>query len=285
MQVRAYLQCRARGILRSQALATAGVDWPVSSLVDMERNAIVYAGHTIWNRSAERQDGGYVGGKKLRPVEDWVIRRDTHTALITDEEAELIMAGIATRKRGGGAPAKRVYLLAGLLYAPSGERWTGCSGAYRLGKGARVQADSVDRAVVAEVLRALEADDLAGAIAEHFQRLSKERDGIEVKLVSMESERAAMKVCADITPDTVRRLLRTILNDLNDNPDGLRDAIHQLIDRIELSPETFEAVMYYRISPLVKSGELVASPRRDELFPAFRADVRVQVPHNRRRAS
>jgi hypothetical protein len=77
----------------------------------------------------------------------------------------------------------------------------------------------------------------------------------------MESERAAMKVCADITPDTVRRLLRTILTDLNDNPDGLSDAIHQLIDRIELSPETFEAVLYYRISPLVKSGELVASPR------------------------
>jgi uncharacterized protein Yka (UPF0111/DUF47 family) len=107
-------------------------------------------------------------------------------------------------------------------------------------------------------LLSLEADDLAGAIAEHFQRLSKEReksvadpgalkrrmkeidkkttkladlltettakaallrqieslekerDGIEVKLVSMESERAAMKVCAGITPDTVRRLLRTI---------------------------------------------------------------------------
>jgi len=167
-------------------------------------------------------------------------------------------------------------------------------------------------------MRALEGDDLAGAIAEHFQRLSKEReksatdrgalkrrmteidkktakladlltettaqaallrqieslekerDGIEGKLASLESERAAMKACANITPDTVRRLLRSILNDLNDNPDGLRDAIHQLIDRdaihqlidrIELSPETFEAVMYYRISPLVKSGELVASPR------------------------
>ena len=309
LQVRLYLQCRARGLLRSQALATAGVDWPASSLVEMERNAIIYAGHTVWNRSAERQEGGYVGGKKLRPREDWVVQRDTHTALITEEEAELVMAGIAIRKRGGGAPAKRVYLLAGLLYAPNGERWTGDSGAYRVGKGARVQADSVDRAVVAEVMRALEADDLAGAIAEHFQRLSKEReksvadpgalkrrmteidkkttkladlltettaqaallrqieslekerDGIEVKLASMESERAAMKVCADITPDTVRRLLRSILDDLNDNPDGLRDAVHQLIERIELSPETFEAVLYYRICPLVKSGELVASPR------------------------
>ena len=70
-----------------------------------------------------------------------------------------------------------------------------------------------------------------------------------------------MKACAEITPDTVRKLLQTILTELNDNTDRLRDAIHQLIDRVELSPETFEAVLYYRICPLVKSGELVASPR------------------------
>jgi len=60
-------------------------------------------------------------------------------------------------------------------------------------------------------VRALEADDLAAVIAEHFQRLSKERDGIGLKLASMESERTAMKACAEITPDTVRKLLRTIL--------------------------------------------------------------------------
>jgi DNA repair exonuclease SbcCD ATPase subunit len=99
------------------------------------------------------------------------------------------------------------------------------------------------------------------ALLRQIESLEKERDGVGVKLASMESERAAMKVCADITPDTVRRLLRTILNDLNDNPDRLRDAIHQLIDRVELSPGNFEAVPKYRISPLVKSGELVASPR------------------------
>ncbi len=75
------------------------------------------------------------------------------------------------------------------------------------------------------------------------------------------SGKAATKACADITPETVRGLLRTILNNLNDNPEGLRDAIHQRIDRLELSPETFEAVLYYCISPLVQSEELLASPR------------------------
>ena len=99
------------------------------------------------------------------------------------------------------------------------------------------------------------------ALLRQIESLERERNNIEARLASMESERAAMKACTNITPDTVRRLLRTILDDLNDNPDGLRDAIHQLIERIELSPGNFEAVMYYRISPLIKSGELLASPR------------------------
>ncbi len=99
------------------------------------------------------------------------------------------------------------------------------------------------------------------ALLQQIEWLEKEHDDIEVRLASMVSERATMKVCADSTPETVRRLLGTILKDLNDNPDGLRDAIHQLIDRFELSPETFDAVLYHYISPLVKSGKLVASPR------------------------
>jgi len=99
------------------------------------------------------------------------------------------------------------------------------------------------------------------ALLRQIESLEKERDGIGLKLASMESERTAMKACAEITTDTVRKLLRTILTELNDNPDRLRDAIHQLIDRVELSPGNFEAVPEYRISPLVKSGELVASPR------------------------
>ena len=89
------------------------------------------------------------------------------------------------------------------------------------------------------------------ALLRQIESLEKERDGIGLKLASMESERTAMKACAEITTDTVRKLLRTILTELNDYPERLRDEIHQLIDRVELSPETFDAVPKYRISPLV----------------------------------
>src|SRR4029079_12625171 len=62
VQVRAYLEHRARGLKRSRAMELAGVNWPASSLVAMDRNALVYAGHTVWNRSAERDGGRYGGG-------------------------------------------------------------------------------------------------------------------------------------------------------------------------------------------------------------------------------
>lgn len=173
LQVRAYLQHRAKGLMRSRALALAGVKWPASSLVDMERNALTYAGHTIWNRSAERHDGGYVGGEKWRSRSEWVIQKNTHDPIISDEEANAILAHIEVRKRGGGKPAKRVYLLSGLLFSPDGAPWSGDSGAYRLGKGARVQADAVDQAVHQAVLSVLESDDLAESIALHYRKRAK----------------------------------------------------------------------------------------------------------------
>jgi hypothetical protein len=71
-----------------------------------------------------------------------------------------------------------------------------------------------------------------------------------------------MKACAEITPDTVRKLLRTILTELNDYPERLRDEIHQLIDRIEVSPEALEAILKSSRQPAsCKAGELLASPR------------------------
>ncbi|MCK7495745.1 MAG: recombinase family protein [Comamonadaceae bacterium] len=130
----------------------------------------------MWNRSAERTDGGYAGGEKWRPREEWVIQKETHEALISEDEAELILAAIAERKRSGGKPARRVYLLAGLLMAPDGSPWNGDGGAYRLGKGVRIQADSVERAIVARVVDDLQSEPMAAAIATHYRDLAKTMD-------------------------------------------------------------------------------------------------------------
>jgi hypothetical protein len=56
LMVRAYLQHRARGTPRAGALKQIGQDWPATTLLSMERNALTYAGHTCWNRHAERAE-------------------------------------------------------------------------------------------------------------------------------------------------------------------------------------------------------------------------------------
>ena len=56
----------------------------------IEDNALQYAGHTAWSRHNEKTKSGYVGGKKLRSKDQWAIQRDTHEAVISDEQAESI---------------------------------------------------------------------------------------------------------------------------------------------------------------------------------------------------
>ncbi len=175
LQVRAFLRARAQGTDRRAAMAAAGIDWPITTLIEIERNALTYAGATTWNRSAERQEDGYVGGAKWRPRAEWVIQEGTHEALISRDEAEQILARLEARKRGGGAPARRVYLLAGLLVSPTGEAWHGDAGAYRLGKGRRIVADRVEAAIVAQVLEDLASDDMAEAIVAHYKALTLAR--------------------------------------------------------------------------------------------------------------
>ena len=171
----AYLKERAKGVSRSRASEITGFVAPDTSKLDIERNAFVYAGHTVWNRHNEQaMGGGYVGGAKYRPRADWVINRNTHEALITDEEAESILAAVgATKKRK--SRAKRVYILAGLLVDDQGTAWhSDGDGYYRLGKGPRIKAESVESAVIEKVVENLSKDDLSMAILEHYKKVSKQ---------------------------------------------------------------------------------------------------------------
>ena len=334
LQVRAYLQHRAKGLPRSRAMQLAGVSWPASSLVDMERNALMYSGSTTWNRSAERHDGGYIGGEKVRPRSEWVIQKGTHEPLISDSEAESILATLDVRKRSGGQPEKRVYLLAGLLVSPDGKAWQGDSGAYRLGKGIRVQAESVDAAVRDAVISALGSDDLAESIANYYRQAAKkqdqpgedpvklkrrmveidrktarladlmtettaqaallrqietleeERESIAAQIDRIEGDESAKRTFADIRPADVRRFLRLLGDEMRQShdPEADRDMVRQLVEKVELSAESFEARVFLRFTAPAKSGLLLASPRGAEEFPGFLVEAVVQIKHNRRRA-
>lgn len=146
--VQAYLQARAQGVPRVRAGLP---DMKDTSRIGVEWNALTYAGHTAWNVHAEAGSG-----RKRRPRSEWIVQRGTHDALITDAEAESILTRLEnytvnrTRNRESG------YLLSGLLVTPDGRTFHGDRGAYRV-KGMQVQADLVDRAVAAHVLKDLQS--------------------------------------------------------------------------------------------------------------------------------
>lgn len=200
MLVRAYLQHRARGTPRASALKQTGQDWPPTTLLSIERNALTYAGHTCWNRHAERAEhGGYVGGNKYRPRSEWVIQRDTHEPLITDAEAETILAAVESRKLTRAKPAAGAHLLTGLLVTPDGAKWhVDGEGAYRAGRGKRIKAAEVDRVIADLVARDIAGDAFAQAVLDHYRHQSKPatKDATRAKLAARlaEIDRQASKL-------------------------------------------------------------------------------------------
>lgn len=140
--VKSYLIQRSAGISRARAINSVAKNWPQTTLLSIEQNALTYAGHTVWNRHAEKSEGGgYVGSQKYRPEKEWEIKRNTHEALITDEQADLILEQLKLKKTTRIRDSKDSYLLTGLLKNSSGSNWHGSGdGSYRLDKGKRVRA-------------------------------------------------------------------------------------------------------------------------------------------------
>ncbi len=110
--------------------------WAVSTAKSMEDNIEAYQGHTVFNRHNERlkkngKPDGYKGGKKFRPREEWVINKDTHEPLVSEEIAQII---ISNRKKGlrDSPYNKKTYPLSGILKCSiCGSNYTGDSGYYR----------------------------------------------------------------------------------------------------------------------------------------------------------
>ncbi|MCP5159951.1 MAG: recombinase family protein [Gammaproteobacteria bacterium] len=127
--VRQFLEERATGAPRRRLHQKLGLAWPETSSIAMEHNALTYAGHTVWNQHNERIDGRYKGSAKRRPRSEWVIQRDTHPALITDQQAEAILSALESSRHAEGLRQSRrtpaTYLLTGLLKTPSGDPWYG----------------------------------------------------------------------------------------------------------------------------------------------------------------
>jgi len=194
-KIAAYLRARLVGASITTACNESGVTLVKSTLNWLEFNALVYAGHTVWNRHAGASaQGGYEGGAKLRPREEWVVQRDTHAGLITEAEADAVLAGALSRRMNRTRLRTTDYLLAGILVTPGGLVWQGNAGYYRAGKQ-NIKAESIERAVMARLMKDMMSEDLARRLAESARKaaapqrskdelasLRKRVDGLNTKI-------------------------------------------------------------------------------------------------------
>jgi DNA invertase Pin-like site-specific DNA recombinase len=324
MLVRAYLQHRARGLSRARALALVGAGWPVTTLLYMERNALTYAGHTIWNRHAERDGTRYQGGDRYRPREEWVIERNTHEALISEDEANIITAAAESR-RPTRAREGVGYMLRGLLMTPDGQKWhADGDGSYRVGKGKRIKASEVDAVVLDAIKADIVSDEFASAVLDHYRALAKpaSRDrsatkaAARIREIEQQTHRLAELMGQTTAPEA---LLRSI-EKLEAERDGLAEQIAASKEaekaatslrsltlaqvktflgniQVEDMDNDAMAALVERITldPATMeariyykicqlTGDKLASPRGTELIPAFASPRAVVIPHRRRAA-
>ena len=156
-----------------------------TSLNGIEWNALTYAGHTVWNVHNEMTEDGYKGGVKRRPRAEWLMQRDTHQALITEAEAESILAKLdAGRIKSYRTRAK--HLLTGMLVNAEGDAMHGDGLYYRAGKKS-VKAARVDGAVLEKVADDLRSDAFCKALVKSARKAaSRTDDGAELEAAQKE---------------------------------------------------------------------------------------------------
>jgi len=152
-----YLKRRAAGESRAAARDHSGIKLQPASLVSLERNAMVYAGFTVWNTRTFTKPSRDDAHKRTRynPESARVISpKPSHPALITLDEAKRIAALPVRRARRVDVRADS--LLGGLLRLPDGRCYqlADKGKAYRApDKGRRVAVSAVDEAVMFAIAR------------------------------------------------------------------------------------------------------------------------------------
>ena len=95
-----------------------------------------------------------------------------------------------------------------------------------------------------------------------IEALEAQRAEIASQIADLDNIQATSKALSELSAADVRRLLGRLMEDMAAaDPEIMRDALRSLVERIELSSETYEAVIHYSIGPATKSGEWMASPR------------------------
>ena len=195
--IQAYMKGRARGESRRALSERLKSKIPYSTLVYLEDSALTYAGHTVWNRHREFEDGQYVGpGRgRYRDRSEWVVKRCTHQAMITEEEAEAIFRNRDSQRRQATRYRRNNYLLSSLMRCSCGARIDGDGGYYRCHDrcGARsIKKETLEHALTDTLFRQFFTEDCFDRLRREVEELFAEQQPKQTYLVEqIKRERCA----------------------------------------------------------------------------------------------
>ncbi len=265
-KIGAWLKGRALGKNGRQLADDIGIDMAKSSLSHLEWTALTYAGHTVWNMNRGKEESAQ-GGKR-RPRSEWVIQRDTHAALITEGEAEAILARLEGNKSGKAGRARvSDYLLAGLVKTPDGHAWHGNAGNYRIGS-TNIKASMLEASILDQVAIDIRSDAIVKSMTETARKAQQPTDGHELQALQTALKDADKRI-AKLTglleeTDTPAPLLRRI-----EELESTRDDLYQRFTRLEEETRRAKALAEVKESDvrrmLAALSEDLATLNRDHL--------------------
>lgn len=106
-----------------------------------------------------------------------------------------------------------------------------------------------------------------------------------MRLAALDEQSQEAKALRAISPRAVKGMLERLADDMSAAaPEALKDALPGIVERVELSPETFEAAITYRIGPASKPASRWRPHGDSCVTPVFTRTDRFTVKHNRRAA-
>lgn len=176
-KIAAWLKGRAIGKSGARLADELRIDLAKSTLAHLEWTALTYAGHTVWNMHRGKEDAGE--GRR-RPRSEWIIQRDTHPALISNDEAEAILARLEGKKSERATRARTSdYLFTGLLITPDGKSWHGNAGNYRAGR-TNINAAMLESFFIEQIRDEIQSDRAIAQMVERCRQAQMPSDGGEL---------------------------------------------------------------------------------------------------------
>lgn len=303
--VKRYLTARAEGVSRAEAARYARITLSPASLVGVEWNALTYAGHTVWGVHREPGAGSKRRPRSewqvQRDTHEAAITDGQAEAIIARLQA---YAPSQSRRRRAGyalsgllvAPDGRRWHGDRGSYRLDGAGRQVQAQALEQAVIGRVLEDLQSPAFVRALLRATKAaappaprqdaaealakldrqadrltallaeTDAPGPILRKLEAIEGERRALAAQAAQDAADAAAAEAARGMTEHAVRAALVELARDVRAaDPEGWREALAPLVDRIELDPATLQATVRYRIAHRAS----VASPRESQPTPVL----------------